>query len=294
MVRNHWLIQSSGIRRSDDAIRKLLTDIEAADCIWSDFGVLPFTNEITGWENIPLDRNVFVHCSVKVLEIFNSDAKATEIFPHAPSAFFLYDSIKEGLFYDKKRFDQAYYAEMPLDNGTLRELLLNGDCCVLPLHICLNTTYSEDLFVKPTSDLKLFTAGVLEKGKTLKEMLSEQTTDSRLESRRCYTVMFAPVRNDILAEYRFFVVNEAVCAGSQYRKDGQLAYSSDVPYSVWKYAGELAVLYQPAEAFVMDLAVLPNDDIKIVEYNCINCSGVYDADVTKLAMALRQIKRREF
>ena len=44
-------------------------------------------------------------------------------------------------------------------------------------------------------------------------------------------------------------------------------------------------IYQPAEAFVMDICLTP-DGWKIVEINCINCSGFYNGDMQKLLIAL--------
>jgi len=49
----------------------------------------------------------------------------------------------------------------------------------------------------------------------------------------------------------------------------------------------LADIYQPAEAFVLDVCQLENnDELKIVEINCMNCSGFYEANMELLLHAL--------
>lgn len=57
--------------------------------------------------------------------------------------------------------------------------------------------------------------------------------------------------------------------------------------STWaeNYARDMARIYCPAKAFVLDIC-LYQDEYKIVEINCINCSGFYDADMSKLIQAL--------
>jgi hypothetical protein len=47
-------------------------------------------------------------------------------------------------------------------------------------------------------------------------------------------------------------------------------------------------LYKVAPAFVMDICLTP-DGWKIVEINCVNCSGFYRGDLQKLVMALEDL-----
>lgn len=46
--------------------------------------------------------------------------------------------------------------------------------------------------------------------------------------------------------------------------------------------------YQPDKAFVIDIANTDNG-LKIVELNCINCSGFYEADIQKIIMNLNML-----
>ncbi len=46
-----------------------------------------------------------------------------------------------------------------------------------------------------------------------------------------------------------------------------------------------------ARAFTMDLATFKHgEDVKIVEYNCINCSGLYHSDVDQLIRSIAYMR----
>lgn len=51
-----------------------------------------------------------------------------------------------------------------------------------------------------------------------------------------------------------------------------------------------AKLYNPNRVFTMDLALLKNGSIEIVEYNCFNGSGTYDADLDNLVDVLSKFE----
>jgi len=58
------------------------------------------------------------------------------------------------------------------------------------------------------------------------------------------------------------------------------------------YAQRMADLYCPAKAFVMDVCMIESG-MKIVEVNCINCSGFYDTDIQKLVASLEDAFNEE-
>lgn len=291
-MRNHWLIQMTNLRRPDDMTQRLVRHIEKAGCTWSDIGVIPFTNEITNWQAIPNDRRtrVFVHCSTKVLDIFTSGINPEEIFQGAPiyRSFELFAVMREGLFYNKDQFDQTVYAQIRTPTGLLCADLVNGACQVFSLRQALDERFSGPRFVKPGPDLKLFNGGVLEAGQSLRELLVTQTVDSKFDECMDDRVIFAPVKG-IHVEWRFFVVDGKVITGSQYRRDGELRSTPYIPEYVMRHAQALAGKYEPAPAFTIDLALTSDFELQIMEYNCINCSGLYESDTMKLALALMEI-----
>jgi hypothetical protein len=54
-----------------------------------------------------------------------------------------------------------------------------------------------------------------------------------------------------------------------------------------EFAQRMVDKFQVAEAFVLDVCEA-DDELKVVEVNCINCAGFYRADMYKLTMALEK------
>jgi len=111
-------------------------------------------------------------------------------------------------------------------------------------------------FARPTGDTKLF------KGK----------------------IQVAPLQN-ILQEIRCFIVKGKVITASMYKLGNVVLYKECMDNDIIEYANNMASVYQPADAFVMDICRTANG-LKIVECNCINCAGFYDIDMQKLIVSL--------
>lgn len=279
----HWLIQSSGLRRTDDMTTKLLKGLEQSGGTWTDFGLIPFTPEITNWQSFPKADSYFVHCSTKALRILTEDKfKPSEIFIGADEqhASDLLQACRRGIFYDADRFDMSKYLK------DLKRHLLNGHGEVMTIRELMSKSFKVDKFIKPGRDLKLFTGGVVSAGTTFEEYLETIQYDQYFQHSMDENVIVSDTV-DILAEWRFFVTGGKVAAGSQYRKFGKMHWTSDIPSYVYDEARRMAGIYKPAKCFTMDLAMTADLQIKIVEYNCINCSGLYNANVGNLAFELR-------
>lgn len=264
---------------------KLLRGLEQSGGAWADFGIIPFTPEITNWQNFPKADSYFVYTSTKGLRVLTEDKfKATEIFKGADeeTANGLLAACRRGIFYNEDRFDMSQYLPH------LRRHLLNGHGEVMKLRDLMTMSFKTDKFIKPGRDLKIFTGAVVDAGTSFEEYLETIQYDQHFQHSMDENVIVAdPV--EILAEWRFFVVKTSVVAASQYRKFGKMHWSSDVPGYVMDAAKKMAGVYRPARCFTMDLAMTKNLDIKIVEYNCINCSGLYNARVGDLAFELRWV-----
>ena len=98
-------------------------------------------------------------------------------------------------------------------------------------------------------------------------------------------VMVSPVQN-IQEEIRFYIVDGGVITHSVYRQGGKITYSdsSKTPPAAIEFVEELISEWMPDEAFVLDLALV-DYEYKVIEINCINCSGFYQGDVRKLVSA---------
>lgn len=264
---------------------KLIRGLEHVDNTWCDFGLIPFTPEVTNWESFPEADSYFVHCSTKALRVLTEGKFApTEIFVGAEEAEAqeLLNRCRRGIFYDEQRFDMSFY--LPL----IKRHLLNGHGEIMKLRDLMTMSFKGDKFIKPGRDLKLFTGGIVQGGTTFEEYLETIQYDQHFQHSLDENVIVSD-SVEILAEWRFFVVKNNVVAGSQYRKFGKMHWTSDIPMYVIETAKRMVGIYKPSRCFTMDLAMTGDLNIKVVEYNCINCSGLYNSDVESLAFELRWV-----
>lgn len=270
-----WLIQSTGIISS--APHSNVEYLNKLELEFKDFGLLPFTNEITNLENILQDptQQYIIRGGTKLLTILDKVKSISELSPHlSQDQIHLGDiymnNLRKGLFYDVNKFDQLYYKDLDLP-------LLNRKAWYLPVMSNLDTKFDRDMFIKPSRDLKAFNGGIIEAGTSIEEYIKGQQYQAHYVDEVCIVSELV----NIYAEYRFFIVNKKVSAYSQYRRGGQMNVTGHVDQSIIDVAKEYALYYQPHDIFVMDLCETPHG-VKIVEYNCWNASGLYHCDGVKM------------
>lgn len=99
------------------------------------------------------------------------------------------------------------------------------------------------------------------------------------------TYLVAPVKT-IQQEVRCWVVGGKVITASLYKIGHRVVYQNYDGESFFvDFAQSMVDKFQPAEAFVIDVC-LANDELKIVEINCINAAGFYHCNLSKLIQAL--------
>jgi hypothetical protein len=141
-------------------------------------------------------------------------------------------------------------------------------------------------FVRPCEDNKSFAGQVISRDNFLewqKVILEINDTRSKLNKETKITV--APFQN-IINEARMFIFDGKVVTGSYY-KFGAKVRSEEVKNSdpVIDYTNKMVENYQPAKAFVIDIALTENG-YKVIEINGINSVGLYNADVEKFVQAV--------
>lgn len=82
---------------------------------------------------------------------------------------------------------------------------------------------------------------------------------------------------EIVAEYRFIVVDGVPVTGSQYRRDGRMDVRIDACPKCREEARRAARIYSPLRVFTCDVAETPRGP-KVVEYNSFSSSGLYACD----------------
>jgi hypothetical protein len=132
--------------------------------------------------------------------------------------------------------------------------------------------------IRPCKDSKIFNGAVY----------SEQKWDdviARIEPKYHYDLIQVANVKKIYKEARVWIVGGKPIISSYYKFHGDQPYEESVEPAGLEFAQNMCDIYQVADAFVMDICLTP-DGWKIVEINCINCSGFYKGDLQVLLMAI--------
>ncbi len=146
---------------------------------------------------------------------------------------------------------------------------------------------SERHFVRPIEDSKIFSGAIFHqedfedwqhKVCELNEHYGNTVSSESL-------VQTCALKN-IYSEHRFWIVRGKIVTASTYKQGRSVIYS-ELPSSsfVFPYVEEMIKVWQPHDAFVMDIADT-EDGLKIIEINTLNSSGFYAANIQKLVMSL--------
>ena len=94
----------------------------------------------------------------------------------------------------------------------------------------------------------------------------------------------------IRKEWRLWVVEDQIITHSLYKEGSRVVYRHEIDEDALEFAKEL-VLANPgyAPAYVVDIC-RTDDGLKMLETNCINAAGFYEADLVKLASAIDGLK----
>jgi len=224
------------------------------------FGLIPFSDEITCETEGGLDKPAIPFGSTKLIKLW--------LQKKAPKNWHI--------FYDPQTFDQSVYGPL------LDDLALNADPDVKLLgevkHLKQHVT---PLFVKPASDLKAFAGMVIEPGQSIAERLAETTQDCSLSDSE--QIIIAPTQI-ILEEFRCYMRGPRMMGASRYKTGNRptcAPVTNDEHEELWMFAYVVAKKWVPAAFYALDVARTPTG-FKVVEFNCINCSGRYAADRGRL------------
>lgn len=181
-------------------------------------------------------------------------------------------------------------------------LMLNHGAHIMDLSDPLPVDTRWDMFfARPCGDNKIFTGQVFMRhsweefiGDMLKpnkrfDKETEEEMNERLSKLREEKVMLSRLK-EIGYEIRCWIVGGKVVTMSMYRLGRRTVYAN-MDHEDWirDKVQSYVDIYQPAEAFVMDVCMVEGDEeLKIVEINCINCSGFYDANMGKLLNAIEE------
>ncbi len=275
-----WLLQSVG---KTQMLKDNFQTLNEMNENYSTFGLINGEDILTNLENCltSIDDDYILRGGTKLIALLQKYASLEKINDHLndfqkENAKIFFKKMKNGVFYDEQNFDQYFYSKIELP-------LLNSEAFFIPIRENKEKTFTQDLFIKPSKDLKTFIPGIIKAGQSIQEFI-ENT--QHLKNYDHELALISPLQI-IEEEYRFFVVEKDVITGSLYKKNEQVIYSNQIPDKIWKTAKIYAQLFQPHDVFTMDLALTPKG-IKIIEYNCWNGSGLYHSDKKAIFSSVKE------
>ena len=226
-------------------------------------GVIPFSREITS----------------------ESPITGYDYIPYGSTLLTTLAHEKEwrGCHFDLNKFNYAEYIKN-------RDDILNtaGVICSVEYAVRLLKSRPNDelWFVRPSADLKQFSGQVIEAKECADwledAMLCESSGSYKLDQN---TEIVLAQPQTIQAEWRWFIVGRKVISGSMYRYKGKLVAIPETDINVIQRAQTFADKWLPNPCCVMDLALVDNE-LKVLEFNCINASGFYKHDVKAIFKSL--------
>lgn len=186
---------------------------------------------------------------------------------------------------------EAYYPHM-------ESFLFNTPYTLLPLNRMLATREKLEeqygghgcLFVRPDSGFKTFTGQIFELGTIQAEF---DKLRGFYEFPTSALVLVSSPKN-IKNEYRMFVVDDKVVAGSTYRKNRKSAVSPDVPDEVYTFTRTVLAetTFRPDPAWVIDICEDNDGKLWVLEIGSISCCGIYGADARPIVKALTELLQK--
>lgn len=186
-----------------------------------------------------------------------------------------------GIFYNDNHDFEKY-------SSLYGKNMLNDDAIIMDINDPYFTDLPYTFFARPSKDTKLFSGQVFTHD-SWKEWVTEAKTNGSLKNIKEETkIVIAPVKSDIQQEIRCWMVDGEPITMSQYKIGKRVnMLNMDNNQEAYIFSKKMAKLYSPSRAYVLDIC-LYQDDYKVVEINCINCSGFYDLNMSKLLQSLEQ------
>jgi len=175
-------------------------------------------------------------------------------------------SWKPGVWHNDN-FKPSVYLE------NYKHLYLNREGVVCPLNRTgFHKWDSEHMFVRPNSDYKEFTGGMMterEIGKIAHgAALKQYPFGPDLE-------LFVAPGLTIMDEARFIVAGGKVISGTFYRFDRSLKREKPATQDFTDFAVKCASLWGPADVYALDIGRTKQNEYGVIECNCFNASGLY-------------------
>lgn len=216
------------------------------------------------------------------LEFLFDQPKGREIIPYGSTSLIRHAQRYNwsGLFFSKSNFNVEAF-------NSNRDDMLNSDARFMNVVEASQAFAPNDRelwFIRPTEDLKTFSGTLTTGGEISRWMTSIDSGNFQFTEDTMVAISQPKI---ILAEWRWFVVGGKIVDGSMYHHNGVLFIQHETDPSVRKEAQVMADKWLPHETVVMDLA-LTTTGLKVIEFNCLNGSGFYKHDISKIVTAVTE------
>lgn len=269
-----WVIQHNLL--NDDAYWRFTVAFDEMGIPWKSIKVIPFADELTDFEGIE-NPAIF----------YGSTSLQRQVLNHGGFT----PGVWAGPNFDYMLHIEKYGSHM-----------LNHDAKVYAFKDI--PEFEGILFMRPVHDTKAFTGTLVEGAefRTWQEQVGNAHTQMFEDT---LTLVTSP--KNVAVEYRFFVVGGKVITGSQYRVNERLKKrfisfspvddrANPLDREAWDFCQARVNEWAPADAFVMDIGVVGDEDdykLKIVEINSFNCSGIYDCDERAIIQAAENLTSQQ-
>lgn len=259
----HWILQSN--LAFERGTEELLTVLERAGIPHSLHKVVPFVAEIE--PDVSPEGNVIVIGAYSMRHLAKRKG-------WVPGSFDLADIT---------------YADHIAHWGSY---MLNSDAIYCAFADVPQHLGDQPVFMRPVVDSKFFAGMVIHREEFLdwhrKVVTLEEDDGSNL---RGSTQVLLAAPKEIHQEYRIWIVDGKVITASLYKRGGKPLFHTGVDAHVLSFAADRAKEWNPARAYVLDVAVTqdnadPGSGLYIVETNTINSAGFYAANIPRLVEAL--------
>lgn len=278
----HWILQNNLFNEA--AYQVLLDTLERFELPYSIHKVIPFIGELTEPEAPVVDGPVICMGSYSLRHAAKKHGWSPGVFDLEPFHFEVQREKwgRHMLNYHSvvSRFEDAVFPFYSICSAHQKE---DPEC-----PRCAIGTVGRLAFVRPIEDSKVFAGKVFDREEFYdwkrKVCVLEHDYGNSLTKDTLVQVAH-PVQ--IYVECRVWVVKGKIITSSIYKRGDKVIYSDEVPQCYLDYAQECIDIWQPHDAFVIDVADTPNG-MRIVEINTLNSCGFYAANIQKLVMSLEE------
>ena len=252
-----WVLQANLLRRSKDDLAVCLKNLNIP---FVGANVIPFSETLSFLSELPAHKRL-IPCG------------STSLLRYAQKARW------QGVFFDANTFRVDTWLSQHPD-------MLNRATVLTVAQAAERWQETSGFWhLRPVEDLKLFSGVVLSANELKNWLKNPDSIQSRTGHIPPDTQIAISSAKELLAEWRWFIVNGQVVDGSLYRLGDKRLRRHEQGEEITRQAQKLADRWLPHEVCVMDTALVATG-LKVTEFNCFNCSGFYDHDAE---LVLKQV-----